>query len=45
MDELEKNNETKLLNVFMNEGTLHKNHKRKFWMKRFDLAYRQAGMK
>jgi len=36
MEELEKNNETKLLNIFKNEGLLYKNHKRKFWMKRFD---------
>ncbi len=29
-------NESKLLSIFRNEGRLHKNHKRKFWMKRFD---------
>jgi len=36
MEMLEKNNEVKILDIFKEEGKHHKNHKRKFWQKRFD---------
>jgi REP element-mobilizing transposase RayT len=35
MEAIEKN-DSKLMNIFFNEGKNYPNHKRKFWMKRFD---------
>ncbi len=36
MEQLEKDNNDKLIKIFKEEGKLHKNHKRKFWKKQFD---------
>jgi REP element-mobilizing transposase RayT len=44
MEEIEKNDES-LISVFVEAGKKYPNHKRKFWMQRFDPACRQAGMK
>ena len=36
MEQLEKEHKNSEVNTFKNEGEKYKNHKRKFWMKRFD---------